>query len=402
MNQKQFGILVVLVLVLGGAGLFYYKKNTSSWSGSGQTSGQKLLGEIQVNDAAQLVIKQGTNELVLAKKDDLWRVRERGDYPANFSEISRLLLKLRGLKVVQTEQVGPSQLPRLNLVAPGAGDNTATLIELRDGSGKVIKSLLLGKKHMQKSASQSPLGDTGGDEGYPDGRYVMTDGNSGNVILIGDALAEIEPKPEQWLNKDFFKVDKARSISVMFPEATNSWQITRETETDQWKLSDAKPGEELDNSKIAGVSNPFSSPTLSDVVVGTAAEQSGLQKPTTIKVATFDGFTYTVNAGAKTNDNYYLTLAVAGDFPKERIPGKDEKPEDKAKLDKDFADAQQKLKDKLATEQAFGKWTYLVSSWTVDPLLKERTQLFAEKKEAPKPGESKPEGAAQETKPPGY
>ena len=401
MNQKQFKILVILVLVLGGAGLFHFRKSSSSWSSGGQTSGQKLLGEFPINDAAQIFLKHGTNELLLARKDDLWRVRERGDYPANFADISRLLIKLRDLKVVQTEQIGPSQLPRLELAAPGPGSNSATLVEIRDGGGKVIKSLLLGKKHMQKSGGASPLGDMD-NEGYPDGRYLMTDGSSGSVILIGDALTEFEPKPEQWLNKDFFKVEKARSITVTFPEATNSWQITRETEAGEWKLTDAKPGEALDAAKVSGVSNPFSSPTISDVALSLSPEQSGLSKATIIKVGTFDGFTYTVNVGAKTNDNFPVTVAVVADLPKERTPGKDEKPEDKAKLDKEFADTQKKLQEKLATEQAFAKWTYLVSSWTVDPLLKERSQLLAEKKEEPKPGETKPEDQPAEVKPPGY
>ncbi len=66
------------------------------------TIGQKLLPNLAVNDIAQITIQSGTNELNLAKRDNLWRVRERGDYPANFSQISDLLLKLADLKIVQT------------------------------------------------------------------------------------------------------------------------------------------------------------------------------------------------------------------------------------------------------------------------------------------------------------
>jgi hypothetical protein len=117
MNKKQFLILVVLVAVLGLWGLSRWRGQTSSYNGGGNAVGQKLLGEFDVNAVAQLAIKQGTNELLLAKKDDVWRVAQRNDYPANFSEISSLLLKLKNLKVVQTEQVGPSQLPRLELAA---------------------------------------------------------------------------------------------------------------------------------------------------------------------------------------------------------------------------------------------------------------------------------------------
>ncbi|NOS70549.1 MAG: hypothetical protein HOP33_11535, partial [Verrucomicrobia bacterium] len=106
MNSKQFGILLVLVVLLGGAGLMIYNKRGDSWSGGSATTGQKLLGAFQINDVTQIAIKQHGNELNLAKKDDLWRVRERGDYLADFGDISKLLLKLRDLKAVQTEKIG--------------------------------------------------------------------------------------------------------------------------------------------------------------------------------------------------------------------------------------------------------------------------------------------------------
>jgi len=383
MNRKQFVILLVLVAVLGGAGLVLYKKENKSWTGGGETAGKKLLGDFQVNDVAHIVIKQGNNELNLVKKDDLWRVRERGDYAANFSEISGVLLKLRDLKIVQSEKVGPSQLPRLELAASATGTNAPTVVELRDGGEKVVKSLTLGKKHMKKGGGRSQFGDMG-DEGWPDGRYVVVSGSSDSVALISEPLANIEPKPDQWLNKDFFKVEKVHSVAVTFPNATNSWKLDRETESGEWKLADAKPEEKLDTAKASGVSNPLSSPSFVDVLIGAAPEQIGLDKPTSIALETFDGFAYTVKVGGKTNENYPFIMSVAANLSKERVPGKDEKPEDKEKLDKEFKEKQKKLEEKLAQEKAFEKWTYLVSGWTVDSLLKERSQLLVEKKEEPK------------------
>ena len=112
-------------------------------------------------------------------------------------------------------------------------------------------------------------------------------------------------------------------------------------------------------------------------------------------VETFDGFNYTVKVGSKTNENYLLTLTIAGNFPKERTAGKDEKPEDKTKLDKEFADKIKKLEEKLAQEKAFEPWTFLVQGWSVDSLLKERAQLFPEKKDEKK-DEAKPDAAKEE------
>src|SRR5438105_10757152 len=143
MNRKQLVILLVLVVVLGGAGLVLRQRQSASWQAGNSALGKKLLGDFPVNDVSHIALKQGTNELNLAKKDDLWRVRERNDYPANYSEIADFLLKIRDLKIVQNEKAGPSQLPRLAL-APGQGTNSALVVDFKDAHDKTLKTLLLG------------------------------------------------------------------------------------------------------------------------------------------------------------------------------------------------------------------------------------------------------------------
>src|SRR5438105_9724513 len=165
MNRKQLIILLVLVVLVGGAGLLLINKQNKSWEGANPALGKKLLGELPVNDVAHIVFKQEANELNLAKKD-IWRVRERNDYPANYGEISDFLMKIRDLKIVQNEKVGASQLPRLDL-APGQGTNAPTLVELKDQGEKTIRSMLLGKKHTRKSGRPSPFGDMGDEGGFP-------------------------------------------------------------------------------------------------------------------------------------------------------------------------------------------------------------------------------------------
>jgi len=395
MNRNQFSLLLFLVVVLGMAGLIVYNKQNDVGKSGDPAIGKKLLPNLPVNDVASISIKQGTNQVDLIKKEGTWRVSERNDYPANYSEISDFLIKAADLKVVQSDKVGPSQLGRFELI-PGQGTNAALELTLKGQNDKPIQSLLLGKKHLQKSKTPSPYGDTG-DNGWPDGRYVKVGAKSDTVAVISDPLSNVEPKPEQWLSKDFLKVEKIRNVAVSFAEPTNSWKLSRETETGEWKLADAKPTEQLDSSKTASVSNPLSSPSFTDVDTTSKPEQLGLDKATVVTLDTFDNFTYTLKVGQKTNDNYPLIVAVAAQLPKERAPGKDEKPEDKDKLDKQFKEQQKKLEEKLAQEQAFQNWTYLVSSWTLEPLLKNRSQLLVEKKEEPKKDE-KP--AASVTEPP--
>ncbi len=375
MKQKQLLILLILVVVLGAIGYVLRRNQQSTIATGGSPAlGKKLFGELPINDVTQISIKQATNELNLAKKDNLWRVPERNDYPANYTDIHDFLIKAKDIKIVQVETVGASQLGRFAL-APGQGTNSPIIVDLRDKDGKLIKSFSLGKKHMKKSDRPSPFGEMG-DEGFPDGRYVKLN-DSDSVALVSEPFTSLEPKPDQWLNKDFFKVEKIRSITTTFPVQTNSWKVSRETESGEWKLADAKPGEQLDSGKTSGLGNALSSPNFSDVAVNSTPEQLGLDKPTVVTLDTFDNFTYTLKVGQKTNENYPLLLSVAAQMPKDRTPGKDEKPEDKEKLDKEFKEKQKKLDEKLSQEKAFEKWTYLVSSWSLEPIMKERSQLMA-------------------------
>ncbi len=369
MNRKQFLILLVLVAVLGAAGVIVYQRNNNSWHGNGAAIGQKLLPDLAVNDVAQITIKSGTGEVNLERRDNLWRVHERADYPANFSQISDLLIKIADLKVVQNEDIGPSQFGRLELLPPGSAEGTGTSIEFKDQGGKTLGSLLLGKKHMKKVPANAPGGM--GDESWPDGRYVMTADKV--VAVISDPLETVQAKPEQWLNKDFLSVEKPREIAVQFPEATNSWKLTRASETNDWQLADAKAGEKLDSSKISSVTSPFSSVNFNDVEAVSAGNAAGR---TMMTVETFDGFSYAAKIGPKQDDNYPVTFTVTANLPASRTPAKDEKPEDKAKLD--FQTRQKTLADKLAKEQMFTNWVYQLPAYSIDEMLKTRVQLLEE------------------------
>lgn len=388
MNSKQFSIIIFIGVIIGGLGLYFYKNQDASYKSSDQSLGKKLLGEFQVNDVAQVTIQHGTNEVNLFKQDDVWKVKERFNYPANFGEISEFVRKASDLKVVQTVKVGPSQFGRLELVKGDKGSNAPTQVEFKDKGGKVLKSFLLGKKYLRQSQQDnSPFGGGGGD--WPVGRYVLVGDGVQGVAVVSDPLSNVEAKPEQWLNKDFIKVEKIKSVAIASPVATNSWKVSRETETGEWQLTDKKDGEDFDKNKVSGLNYALSSPSFNDVVAPDAKpEDVGFDQPTVVTIETFDKSVYTVKIGKKGGDeNYFINVAVAAEIPKERTPGKDEKPEDKDKLEKEFKDKVAKQKEKLDKEKAFEKWTFQISKWTVDALLKERKDLMAEKKPETKPGD---------------
>jgi hypothetical protein len=383
MKAKQLAILLIVVAGLGYAWLSLSKRNQASWSESGSGGGKVV--DFPINDVAHVVIKDSASELNLVKKADQWTVKERADYPASFEQVSGLIRKLWDLKTVQEVKVGPSQLPRLELVEPGKGDKSGTLVQLLGAEDKPIAAMLVGKKHMRKSDG-GDMGFGGAEGGFPAGRYVKPAGGQ-KVSLVSETLDEVDPKPERWLSKDFIKIEGSKSITVDGPQ---KWSVSRESATADWKLADAKPEEKLDTGKVAALGTVFASPSFTDVL----APDAKLEDPvTTANVETFDGFKYELKIGKPTGENYPVTVKVSGEFPKERTPGKDEKPEDKTKLDGEFVVKQKQLEEKLAKEKKMEGRPYLVARFTVDPLLKERSGLFPDKPAepaAPAPGATTP------------
>jgi hypothetical protein len=382
MKSKQLTILVLAALVLGGGGLLVLKNRQAEFTESKGNVGGVVLGAFDVNAVAGLRLTQGTNAVNITKAGDDWVVKERGGYPANFDEVRSFVRKLAELKVTQPVKVGASRLPMLELTK-----DAGTFVEFLDKDGKALKSVTLGKQLSAAGGNDnSPFGGGGG---MPNGRYLQTGAGPETVVVVNDPLSSAKTDASEWIAKEFIKVEQPVSVVVAGTTATNRFSLTRTNEFGDWTLADAQPGEDLDKNKLYSFNSLLSSPSFNDLVLAPDLAKLGLDQPTKATIKTAGGFTYEVKLGVADGDNYPLQVSVSADLKKQREAGKNEKPEDKAKLDKEFADKLSKLDEKLKAEQAFAKWTYTVSKWTVDALLKGRGELLAEKKAE----EKKPSGA---------
>ena len=172
MDKKQFLLVlgVLVALLAAGGGLLWSER--SDWKTSDTKAGQRLIPDLKASDVAELVISAAGERLTLKKGEAGWGIVERNGFPANVERIGELLLKLVEMKVVQTDAAADSQRARLGLLEPGADGGKAegkaegaakddanvpgTVLELKDGAGKSLARLLLGKK-LSKSV-EGPAG----------------------------------------------------------------------------------------------------------------------------------------------------------------------------------------------------------------------------------------------------
>jgi len=371
MNSRQLALIVVLAVLFAAIGWILFHRGARSWESQPTSSNAKVI-DFPLNDVAHIAIKDGTSELNLLRKEDGWVVRERADYPANFEQVSRLLRKIWNLKPVQTLQVGPSQLGRFDLVEPAKGTKGGTLLALKDKDEKGIAALLVGKQYLKKSNQNfGPAG------GFAAGRYVMPEDGSKRVALVSDPLNDLITKPERWLNLDFIKIEKPKTIALDGATPAMKWKLERESESADWKFAESKAAEELDKAKASALAASVSNLRFTDVVDPQAKpETTGLDHPLTALIETSDGFTYTLKIGKLKGEGYPITLSVEAMLPAQTSAVPDEKPEEQKKRAEEFSKKKKALEEKLAKEKKFEGRAFLINKSTIEQLLKNRADLI--------------------------
>jgi hypothetical protein len=134
-----------------------------------------------------------------------------------------------------------------------------------------------------------------------------------------------------------------------------------------------------------GAVNALGNLTFDDVALD-AKPESGPTRAT-VTAETFDNLMYTLRiAKGKSAEDYLVSVTVSGEPPRERQPEKDEKADEKARRDKEFAENRKRLESRIAREKGLAQWTYVVDAKQLSPLLKTREQMVAERKPNPDNG----------------
>jgi len=369
MNRRQFLILVAVLVALAaaGAGVMWWQR--ADWRTTSALVGERLLPGLVVSEVEKIRVIESGETVTLNRVDGKWQVAERNGYPANLDRIADFLAKLAELKITQVEPLAESQRARLQLLEPKAspGKDAGTAVELEGKDGKSLGRVLLGKKVVMQAQTTAP---TKGSP-QPTGRYVVGK-DPANMAVILDTLQNAEGKPGPWLARDLIRVSNAKAMQWSSASGRPGWSVVRESETKDWRFADS--GEKLDNNKVQDIVSVVLYIALGDVVTDTS--KGGFDKGVTLKIQSFDGLGYTLRLGDLEGDMRYLRVALTGEPPKVRVPGKGETAEEKEKLDKTFEENRKAWMLGLERERKLEPWTFLVPNSNIEALSRDRSQLL--------------------------
>jgi len=303
LSARVAAILVVLLVVLGGAALVYQRQESASRPEDTAALGKRVLPDLKAADIAALRIVEPKSTLTLQRKDDGWVIAERDNFPADLGKVRDFVLKMIELKIGQSEPIGEKDRARLNL------DSSGTQLELLAADGKPLARLTIGKKYFKREVENA-------DKAPADGRFVLRPDAAGTVYIVSDPLTQAAARSADWIDRTSFKVEKVKSLEVRFAGG-GAWRIERSGDNADWKLAGAKPGDKLDVGRANAASYSLSLLELDDVAAQDVKD-TGLEKPTLVNATTLDGASYAIKVGRLMGDDYYVAFTSSRDDAREK------------------------------------------------------------------------------------
>jgi hypothetical protein len=390
MNKKQLVILIAVALVLAVMAYLVNRPEKSGWqSGRGGSASTLIPEDFDSGAVARVAFSANDKTVTLEKGEQGWNLVERYGYPANFSELSQFVFDLNETLVARELSIDQADFADLQL-SPESGAVTVTFL---NKAGEAMQSLVFGKKHEQESEMPAMPGMMpGGSHSNPVGRYLILDDQ--RTVLAANTFALVDEPLSFWLDKDFFKISELKTASLSVGGQT-LWSVERKGKSDALSvLGDPPEGKELDSSKLNSIKSAFSWIRFNDVADPQAApEELGMEEPKTFTATDFDDLSYSIVFGKAVNGKRYLRISeLSWNGSSSREVAEDEKPEDKERLDAEFAQRNKEQQNKAKELYAkFSPWTFEVGSYALNNVDKTRDELF---KELPKPAAAEDAEAA--------
>ncbi len=376
MSKQQVILLWVIALVLGiTVTAVKISQNDPELNETDRGAGETLLPDFPQEQVAQITITGVTNTVEIAKKDGQWVVANRDDYPARTSSVLEFIRVVGDLRVTRGVEASPSFAPRFGMDADADNSNdrgiTATF---KNHDGKELATITLGKI-IENDRSSGPLGMSA-----TVGRYIRNHADESGFYATSEMFPAITYQPENWLADDFINPEKIESITLSKADSNEpAWTISRISEEAEYQMENTEANEVLNTKTTQPLKTLFSYARFDDVVPESELENRTQDKGhRNATITTFEGFTYelTLVPELGVDNKYLMTAKLNASLPEKRKAPENETAEEAEQRDNAFTQRLTSLTHKLERAKIYDGRVYQVSANTVDPLLKERSELI--------------------------
>ncbi len=298
MKPKTLMMLAGITLVVIIGAIFFGQEREDKPVRSGELVFPGLMNSI--NDIAEMTIETKEETVILAREYRQWHVKGKGGYPAAFGKIKPVLIGMAELRIREPKTKNPDLYEKLGLQDKDAEGSSSSLITLKTKDGNVAASLLLGNQGQGKGTpNQSEM-------------YIRKPEDPQTWLVTGKL--PIEKVPEEWLEKDLFKIASKRvqRVYVTHPGGETLKVFKDTPDALDFKVRDLPEGKKVSSQfNVNNVVTTLAQLSMEDVKRSDELEfssKSGVQAV----LETFDGLRLTVETMNK-DDVVYSKMAAAFD-----------------------------------------------------------------------------------------
>lgn len=293
MNNKSLVMLVGCAATLALLAWFTSRPRQAT-----SPRGQKLLGEININEIQSITISNEQQQSVIQHVDDGWVVANQQGYAADFQRIRSLLLDLDELRIGQALTADQDQRDRMGLTRQ-AGTRLALASRTGDTATMIIGNH---RQPAQGSAAFSPGGV---------GRYIARE-DAPEVYLVDNNLVNLAADPIRWLDRTILDIPPEEIASITVSNSVDG--IIRFAADDANELQLAEPAFDFDSSQTTQLRSALRSLAFSRLApAGITHAQAGFANGSRFTAITHSNLVINVNIGDSpgANEGRYAVFNVS-------------------------------------------------------------------------------------------
>jgi hypothetical protein len=99
-----------------------------------------------LGQVARLTVIKGDTKTTMVRRDGVWMVEEKNNYPADSGKMKTTLFGLAAVRYAEPKTSKPDLYSRLEVEDPGKKGSDAQLLTLSDSGGKLLGEMIFGKR----------------------------------------------------------------------------------------------------------------------------------------------------------------------------------------------------------------------------------------------------------------
>ncbi|GBD44108.1 hypothetical protein HRbin40_01591 [bacterium HR40] len=207
----------------------------------------------KLDRVAEITVRTAERSMTARRTADGWVLAEAADYPVDPEQVRGIVLGLAEMRLLEARTDRPERLSRLELEPVDGQGAKSRLVTLRDGEGKVLAEVVLGKRRFGLYGPGKA------------GMYVRL--ADSHQAWLADRAIEVPDEPLDWLDRKILELPEDEVAEVVLqPGTADVATLQRAQEpSKEFTLLELPEGRRLDADKAKRVASAFATLSMTDI-----------------------------------------------------------------------------------------------------------------------------------------